>query len=370
MVEKPDAKAANGSVVDIVDRDNKWVGRGLYNGHSRIALRVLTSTQTEEIDEAFFERKITQAVELRRNILRLDTTTDAYRLIHSEADGLSGLVVDKLGNTLVMEFFSSGMYRLKDFIVSALKKYFPESQFFWFADNHVQKQESFVCREPEYALNPETIKENGVIFKVFPGQGHKTGFFADQRENRLQTSQYCEGKSVLDLCCNTGGFSIYAKTLGKAEEVTALDLDEEALAAAKQTASLNKVRIRFVQTDIFPWLRDAIAQGLKFDVVILDPSKLTRDREEVEQALRKYTDMNRLAMQVVANGGMLLTCSCTGLVSEVNFLDSIRRAAWQAGKTAQWVKIAGAGPDHPVMAHAGEGRYLKAVFCRILDGTL
>lgn len=369
MIEKPDQKIPNGCIVDIEDRAGAWAGRGIFNGHSRISLRILTTNQDEPIDEAFFDKKIGLAVDLRKETLNLEASTNAYRLIHGEGDGLSGLIIDKFGKTIVIEFFSSGMYRLKDPIQAILLKHYPEHQITWFAESHVQKQESFNCKEPGYDINPEIINENGLSFKVTPGTGHKTGFFADQRENRLLLSTFCKDKKVLDLCCNSGGFSVYAKALGMAEDVTAIDLDEEVLALARHNASLNKVRIKCVQSDIFPWLRDCIAKGEKFDVVILDPSKLTRDRDEIETALRKYTDMNRLAMQVVCDGGILLTCSCTGLVSEFDFFDSVRKAAWQAGKTAQILKLTGAGPDHPFMAHAGEGRYLKAIFARIHHGT-
>jgi 23S rRNA (cytosine1962-C5)-methyltransferase len=170
---------------------------------------------------------------------------------------------------------------------------------------------------------------------------------------------------VLDLCCNTGGFAVYAKALGEADEVVGVDLDEQALALARQNAGLNQTRVRFVQADLFPWLRDIIGTGQRFDVVVLDPAKQTRDREEIAYALKRYLDMNRLALQAVAPGGIFLTCSCTGLVSETDFLDTIRRAAWQAGRTAQVLSIAGAGADHPFLVHVPEGRYLKAVFCRV-----
>src|SRR5205823_1125576 len=176
---------------------------------------------------------------------------------------------------------------------------------------------------------------------------------------------FCTGRRVLDLCCNSGGFSVYAKALGGASEVVGVDLDEQALAMARQNAGLNQAQVRFVQADLFAWLRDVLPTGNRFDVVVLDPAKMTRDREAVDQALKKYLDMNRLALQAVAPGGIFLTCSCTGLVSEETFLDTLRRAAWQAGRAVQVIKIAGAGGDHPFLAHVQEGRYLKAVFCRV-----
>ncbi len=364
MVEKPATRLPGGTVVDVVDRDGQWAGRGLYNGHSRIALRVLTADPAEALDAAFFARRIARAVSLRRDWLKLDAVTDAYRVVFSEGDELSGLVVDRFGGTLVLEFFAAGMYRFRQAIQDALLAHFPGSGFYWFAEEHVQKQESFDCREPE-APPPGLIAEHGLRFRVAPGSKHKTGFFLDQRDNRRALAAYCAGRRVLDLCCNTGGFAVYAKALGGADEVVGLDLDEQVIGLAKQNANLNQARVRFVQADLFAWLREVVPAGQRFDVVVLDPSKQTRDREEVGYALKRYLDMNRLALQAVAPGGVFLTCSCTGLVSEADFLETLRRAAWQVGRTVQILNISGAAPDHPFLIHAQEGRYLKAVWCRV-----
>ncbi|MET0226157.1 MAG: class I SAM-dependent rRNA methyltransferase [Dokdonella sp.] len=365
MVEKPADKPKPGTIVDIVDREGTFAGRGFYNGHSRIALRVLTADPDEAVDEAFFARKIAAAVALRRELLQLDTVTDAYRLIHSEGDGLSGLVVDRFANTLVIEYFSAGMFKQRDLIRRCLLEHFPDADVYAFAEEHVQKQESFDCAVPP-PPPPTVIHEHGVQFHAAPGTKHKTGFFADQRDNRKTLAEFCAGKRVLDLCCNSGGFGIYAKTIGGADEVVGVDLDEEILEIAERNARLNKVKVRFVQADIFHWLRDAAANNAKqFDVVILDPAKMTRDREQVIPALKKYLDMNKLALGAVKPGGVLLTCSCTGLVSEEQFLDMLRRAAFYANRTVQVLKVSGAGPDHPWQAHVPESRYLKAAFCRV-----
>jgi 23S rRNA (cytosine1962-C5)-methyltransferase len=366
MVEKPTQRLPPGSVVDVVDREGQWVGRGFYNGHSRISLRILSTDPAETIDEGFFIRRLTRAVTLRREWLQLDLASDSYRLVHSEGDELSGLVVDRFGGVVVLEFFSAGMFRFREAIQAALTEHYPGSRFYWFAEEHVQKQESFDCRAPE-PPTPEVIQEHGVRFRVAPGSKHKTGFFLDQRDNRLLLSSFCSRRRVLDLCCNSGGFAVYAKARGGADEVVGVDLDESALALARQNAGLNAVRIRFVQADLFSWLRDVLGQGERFDVVILDPAKQTRDRESVDFALKRYLDMNRLALQAVAPGGLFLTCSCTGLISEADFLDTLRRAAWQAGRSLQILHLSGAGPDHPFLAHVPEGRYLKAVFCRVLS---
>jgi len=369
MIEKPEPRPKPGSVVDIYDRDGTFAGRGFYNGHSRIALRVLTADADEPVDEAFFARKIAQAVQLRRDTLKLDTVTDAYRVVHSEGDGLSGLVVDRFADTLVIEFFSAGMVKQRDLIRRCLLEHFPAAQTYVFAEDHVQKQESFDLAHPS-TPKPTVIHEHGVQFHAAPGSKHKTGFFLDQRDNRKLLAEFCSGGArVLDLCCNSGGFGIYAKTSGGAGEVVGVDLDEDILEIAEQNARLNKVKLRFIQADIFAWLRDIgvnnRANDKRYDVVVLDPAKMTRDRDQVIPALKKYLDMNKLALAAVKPGGIFLSCSCTGLVSEEQFLDMLRRAAFYANRTLQVLKVTGAGADHPWLAHVPESRYLKAAFCRV-----
>ena len=365
LVEKPAQRPKPGSIVDVTGVDGVFIGRGFYNGHSRIALRMLESNPDIEVDAGWFERKLAEAVQLRRDILKLEQTSNAWRVFHSEGDGISGLVVDRYDDLLVVGFFSAGAWRHREWIFNGLRNLFPGCRFHSFADEHVQKQESFDYRDT-LGTEPAVITEHGIRFRADPAGAHKTGFFADQRENRQWLSQQVEGKRVLDLCCNTGGFGITAKTIGGADEVVGIDLDEEILEVAESNARLNKAKVRFVQADIFHWLRDAAANNAKqFDVVILDPAKMTRDREQVIPALKKYLDMNKLALGAVKRGGILLTCSCTGLVSEEQFLDMLRRAAFYAGRTVQVVKVTGAGPDHPWQAHVPESRYLKAAFCRV-----
>ncbi|MCA1714507.1 MAG: class I SAM-dependent rRNA methyltransferase [Gammaproteobacteria bacterium] len=366
LVEKPAARPKPGSIVDIVGVDGEWIGRGFYNGHSRIALRILETDPDIAVDAGWFARKIAAAVSLRRDVLNLDQASDAWRVVHSEGDGLSGLVVDRYADLLVVEFFSAGMFRHREWIYDALRAQFPGCRFHAFADEHVQKQESFDFRGSEPAA-PAIITEHGVRFRADPAAAHKTGFFADQRDNRQWLSTQVAGKRVLDLCCNTGGFAVYAKAKGDADEVVGIDIDADVLAIARGNARLNDAQIKFVQADIFPWLRDAGNAGERFDVVILDPAKMTRDREQVIPALKKYLDMNRLALGVVTPGGLFATFSCTGLVGEDQFLDMLRRAAFYSNRTLQVLKISGAGPDHPFLAQVPESRYLKAVFCRVLD---
>lgn len=363
QVHKPEGRIPPGSVVDVVDAKDRFVGRGFWNGHARIALRLLSANPAEAIDATWIAARIDRAVRLRRELLQLDRDTDAWRVVHSEGDGLSGLIVDRYADILVVEYFAAGMWKFRDAIRDALLAHFPGARLYGFAETHVQKQESFDCRASEPPA-PVAVHEHGLAFHAAPGAGHKTGFFADQRDNRRRFAELARGRRVLDLCCNAGGFAVHAMA-GGAREAVGVDMDAGILDIARTNAAANRLAVDFQQADIFDWLRDAAARGDKYDAVILDPAKLTRDRNKVFDALKKYFAMNRLALDVIPPGGLLLTCSCTGLVSEADFLEMLRRVAINAGREIQILEVRGAGADHPVRADVPESRYLKAVFCRV-----
>jgi len=363
QVHKPESRLPPGSVVEVQDAKGRFVGRGFWNGHARIALRLLSKSADDNIDAEWIAERITRAVQLRREWLQLDQASDAWRVVHSEGDGLSGLIVDRYADILVIEYFAAGMWKFRDAIHAALLSHFPDARLYWFAESHVQKQESFDCRSPDVPEAVE-IREHGLRFHAAPGSGHKTGFFADQRDNRKRFAELAKGRRVLDLCCNAGGFAVHAMAAG-ASEAIGVDMDAGILEVARANAEANKVSVNFEQADIFDWVRAAVARGEQYDAVILDPAKLTRDRNRVMDALKKYFAMNRMALDVIPPGGLLLTCSCTGLVSEGDFLEMLRRVALNAGREIQVLQTSGAGPDHPFLTDVTEGRYLKAVFCRV-----
>jgi 23S rRNA (cytosine1962-C5)-methyltransferase len=219
------------------------------------------------------------------------------------------------------------------------------------------------AQQPE--IGRLVIREHGIRYRVDAAGGHKTGFFCDQRDNRRRLATLCRDATVLDLCCYTGGFSLCAKLPGGAREVTGVDLDEAAIALAKENANLNQTRIDFVHSDAFAYLRLMIANGRRFDTVVLDPPKLAATRNDVEDALRKYNDLNALAMQVVRSDGILMTCSCSGLVSRQLFTETVFRAARRAGVSLQIFDQTGAGPDHPMMMNCPESEYLKVLWLRV-----
>ena len=353
------ARLAPGSVADVVDAQGRFLARGFWNGHARIGLRVLTRDAGERIDEPWLAARIEAACALRER-LGLAGREAAARLVHVEGDGLPGLVVDRYADLLVIEYFAAGMWRLRAAIEDALRARHPGAALYHFAEAHVQKQESFDCA-PLPAPAPREIHEHGLCFTVRPGSRHKTGFYVDQRENRARLRAWARG-AMLDLCCHSGGFALNAAHAGCA--ATGVDLDAEVLDLARANAARNGLQAEFVAADLFEYLQQALAQGRRWDTVVLDPARLTRDAARREQALRTYVAMNTLALRVLAPQGLLLSCSCTGVVSEPDFLEALRRAAALAGRTLQVLHVGGAAPDHAWRIDAPEGRYLKAVFAR------
>jgi 23S rRNA (cytosine1962-C5)-methyltransferase len=378
-----DREAAAGDLVEVLDADRQRVGYGLFNPKSELALRML-SRGDDLPDTAWWRHQLQQAVKLRREILKLDEAGDAYRLVHAEGDGLSGLVIDKLGDVLSVECFSVGMYQRAVAIVELLAPLVGAKHYLIRGGPATLAQEGFEAAELTSPELPRrvTIQEFGTRFRVDFAAGHKTGFFCDQRDNRQLLASFCKDKSVLDLCCYTGGFAIQAKKLGGATEVIGVDLDVEPLELAKENANLNQVRIKFAQSDAFAYIRDMMAGDRQFDVVVLDPPKLIRSRAELEEGTRKHFDLNRLAMRLVAPGGIMLSCTCAGLLSQDEFLRLIYASARQAGRQiapatadrgarhavrqVQILAKTGAAADHPVATNCPETEYLQAVFMRLL----
>ena len=373
-----------GDLVVVYYGDGLRLGYGVFNPKSEIVVRML-QWDGDPPGESFWEQRLSEAVALRRDILRLDQVTDAYRLVHAEADGLSGIVIDRIGETLSTEVFSLAMWQRAEEITTRMALRCGLNHWTIRTAPQTLAQEGFIAEAKSSPGFPERtlIHEHGTRFRVRFAGGHKTGFFCDQRDNRQMLAGFCEGRSVLDLCCYSGGFAVQAKRLGKAAEVTAVDLDEQPLQLARENANLNQVRIQFVQADAFAYMRDMLRLNRQYDVVVLDPPKLITCRQELEEGTQKHFDLNRLAMQLVKPGGVLLSCTCAGLLSTDEFLRLLSAAARQAGpllpgqftpngkpkhaaRTLQFLARTGAALDHPVASHCPEGEYLKAVWMRIL----
>ncbi|MDA8243251.1 MAG: class I SAM-dependent rRNA methyltransferase [Elusimicrobia bacterium] len=366
MIDTAD-RAEPGQLVAVYDKNGNPYGTAIYNPHSQITLRIISRGNPEEfrLDE-FFDEKVSRAVSLRRDVLKLPERTDAYRLVHDFADGLPGLTADVYRDQIVLEFYSLGMYRLWPNLQAAFKKHFPEASFHHRATSYTQEMEGFKIKPEPGQARKTRITENGVQFELDLRSGFKTGFFCDQRDNRLYASQFAAGKKMLDICAYTGGFGVYAGRLGGAESVTCVELDPEASEASRRNGNINKVKVDAVCADAFTYMRQMIDLKRRFGLVVLDPYKLVSSREERDKGIFKYRDFNRIALALVEEGGVFVTCSCSGMVSMEEFSFILRGAAANAGRRVQILKKAGAGPDHPVAADYPEGEYLKCIFCRVL----
>jgi len=376
MLAGPYEDLSPGTLVEAINRDGRYVGRGFYNSHSEITLRLLTEDPNVFPNERWFRQKISEAIGFRDQTLNLKEKTNAYRIIHSEGDGLSGLVVDRFAQFMVLELFSAGMHRHLEWVRKALLEHFPESEFVVRADRRSERHEGLNMDgpPPSQKANSLVIKEGRAKFHVDLRSEHKTGFFLDQRENRARVADLCRGEDLFDGFCYTGGFAISAALAG-ARTVEAVDLDEQAIGAAQRNERLNGLDkskskvVHFIHGNVFNVLRAHRVARRKFSRIVLDPAKLAITKQEIPKAMTAYADMNRLAMDCLKPGGLLVSCSCTGLVDEEDFLMALRAAAAETNVEQQIFHIAGAAPDHPFVVRVPEGRYLKVVYSRVSPHT-
>jgi 23S rRNA (cytosine1962-C5)-methyltransferase len=368
MLDGPRGAASpnHGDIVRVVDRDDVQLGYALWNGRSQISLRFLSRLDKPPGLE-FWTQRIAQATALRTKFLTLDRETNAYRVIHAEGDGLSGLIVDRYDDVLSVQVFSLGMYQRMGPILALIAEALGTVHFRVEVDDRIAQQEDFSGRPLASPQLPPrvTVTEHGIRYRIHFEEGHKTGFFCDQRDNRREIARFCRDQTMLDLCCYTGGFGLNALLRGQAKEVTCVDLDEKAVALARENGNANQVRLEVVHADAFGYARQMSVNGKTFNVVVLDPPKLIPDRDEIAPGKRKYFDLNVLAMKLVEPGGLLVTCSCSGLLDSAEFLALLGAAARKAERHVQLLSLAGAAPDHPVALSALEGSYLKVAWLRI-----
>ncbi|HEX5802379.1 MAG TPA: class I SAM-dependent methyltransferase [Azospira sp.] len=369
-VERLDGRARSGDTVEVVDANGRPLAKAAWSPHSQIRARVWSFDADETIDDAFFKRRVAAAVARRQAMPQL-AGQDGMRLLHGESDGLPGFIADRYGDTICLQLTAAGPDKWRKAIVGALVKATEALgvvRIYERSDSDVRKLEGLEPvtgwahgEAPGEALS---IDENGVRLGVDVVAGHKTGFYLDQRDNRLLTRALASGKSVLNCFCYTGGFSLQALA-GGAASVLSIDSSGPALAGARanlaQNPQLDAGRAEWLEADVFDALRVFRKENRKFDLIVLDPPKFAPSAAHAERAARAYKDINLLGFRLLNPGGYLLTYSCSGGIGLELFQKIVAGAAVDAGRDARILQRLSAGPDHPVALHFPEGEYLKGL---------
>ncbi|MCD8038958.1 MAG: class I SAM-dependent rRNA methyltransferase [Lachnospiraceae bacterium] len=354
----------NGDIVTLHDFDGYVMGRGFINQNSKIRVRMMTRRPDQEIDEAFLKRRVKAAWDYRKDTV----DTSSCRVIFGEADFLPGFVADKYGDVLVVQSLALGMERFKEKLVSILKDVLLEDGIkirgvYERSDAREREKEGLARVKgfigEAFDTNVEIV-ENGVHYMVDVENGQKTGFFLDQKYNRLAIQKLCRGKRVLDCFTHMGTFALNAGIAG-AREVTGLDISEFALQQARDNAALNRLQdiVTFRCADVLDELPRLAGQGEQYDVVILDPPAFTKSREATKNAIRGYREINRKGLMLVKDGGYLATCSCSHFMTQELFAKTIREAAASVHKRLRQAEFRTQAPDHPILWAADESYYLK-----------
>lgn len=356
----------DGDVVEVLDSRLSFVALGFFNARSRITVRVLTRDRNETVDAAFFRRRLQAAWDYRRAM----GFSNACRVVFGESDGLPGLTVDKFGDYLSVQILSLGMDRIKQALVTALVDILKPTGIYERNDVPVREKEGLLQTTGVlYGEVPplvEILEHEARMLVDIPG-GQKTGHFLDQQENRGRIKPYCPGRSVLDLCSHTGGFAIHAALYGAAS-VEAVDVSESALEMLRRNAALNGVeeKIVFNAANVFDLMKAYDEREKRFDTVICDPPAFAKSKKALEAAYRGYKELNLRCMRVTAPGGFLITCSCSQFMTPELFLQMLRDAAADSGRTVRLLETLVQSRDHPAALNAEQSLYLKGYILQVL----
>ncbi|MBQ6293080.1 MAG: class I SAM-dependent rRNA methyltransferase [Lachnospiraceae bacterium] len=361
----------NGGLVDVVSLKGKYLGTGFLSESSKIRIRIISRNANDTFDEAFWRRRLSYAWNYRKTVMRDDIS--ACRIIFGEADQFPGLTVDRYGEILVTQTLSLGMEKRKDLIFPLLVQVLREdgqkiSGIFERNDVAIRGLEGLPENKGWYVLPGESVPdsavteivENGVRYKVDVENGQKTGFFLDQKYNRLEVARLARGHRVLDCFTHTGSFAMNA-VMGGAVSATAVDVSASAIEMAKENARLNGLedRMDFIVADVFDLLPKLEEEGSPYDFIILDPPAFTKSRKTVNNALRGYKEINKRAMHLLPRGGYLATCSCSHFADEEHFKAMLAEAAAEAGVSLRQIEGRKQSPDHPILWGVPETDYLK-----------
>lgn len=353
-----------GALVELRDRKDTFLGIGYINPHSLIAIRILTR-QREPVDREFFRKRIIAALEYRKRFLN---EGDAFRVIFSEGDMLPGLIVDKYGTCLSIQILTMGMDKLSEVIIPLLDEILSPSVIVLRNDSPSRlleglKQEKRVIKGA--IGEAPVIREESVFLAVDPLLGQKTGFFLDQRENRIAFSSLSTGGEGLDLFCYSGAWSIHLAKKGV--RIAAIDESESALSLARRNAELNNLsgRCTFIKADVFEFLSGEVSGGRRYDCIVLDPPAFVKSASGIKQAVRGYREINSRAMKLLKRGGLLATSSCSHHIDMEAFTEMLRSSAKDAGRAVRIVEMRSQARDHPVLLSMPETEYLKCAFLEV-----
>lgn len=352
-----------GSVVEVYTK-NDFIGIGYINPHSLISVRLLTR-EKEQIDRDFFFKRIKAAMDFRKRFLLDDSS---FRVVYSEGDLLPGLIVDKYSDCIVIQFLTLGMDKMKDVIIDIIDDIFSPSTIVIRNDSHSRILEGLPMEKGIIKGSLEmipVINEGGVFFEVDPISGQKTGFFLDQRENRIALRSYIKGGIGLDLFCYTGSWGLHLSKNGS--HVIFVDSSEKAISMVKRNAELNNLvdRSEFIIEDVFDFLKKEASDGNLYDFIILDPPAFVKSKSRISEALRGYREINSLAMKIVRKNGILATSSCSYHIDRTAFIDMLRNAARDSGRNARIIENRMQSRDHPILLTVPETDYLKCVFLEL-----
>lgn len=372
-IDRIEGTYENGDIVEIHDFDDYFMGYGFINDHSKIRVRLLSRWKEDIPGPELLEKRVRAAWEYRKSVI----DTSSCRLIFGEADFLSGIVIDKFSDVLVVESLALGIDRMKEEILETLRKVLLEDGIsirgvYERSEARVRLKEGMEPRKGFIGEPFDTdveIEENGLKFLVDVAEGQKTGYFLDQKCNRAAIRRICRGKKVLDCFTHTGTFALNAAASG-ASEVTAVDISGTAIERARKNAALNGLsdRINFLCEDVFDLLPRLEERGERYDVVILDPPAFTKSRETVKQAVKGYRDINMRGLRLVKDGGFLVTCSCSHFLTPELMEKTIREAAAAAGhRRLRQAEFRQQAPDHPILWAADESYYLKFYIFQVCD---
>jgi len=366
-IHQVDETLASGATVDLLSSEGHFLARAFYSPTSQIRARVWTF-KDEPVDKEFFRRKIKAAIEVRHR-LQVESHSNAYRLIHAESDGIAGLIVDRYADVLVLQSLTTGSEFWKETIADILVEETGIQNIYERSDADVRELEGLPSITGILRGKMDdarvTIHEFGLKFIVDIQQGHKTGFYLDQRENRHRVGEFVKERDVLNCFCYTGGFSIHALA-GGAKSVLSVDSSADALALLAENITVNNLhaeRHTALEGDVFQLLRKFRDENRSFDMIILDPPKFAPTAAHAEKASRAYKDINLLAFKLLRHGGLLFTYSCSGGIDAALFQKIVASAALDAGTDATMIEHLSQGSDHPVSLHFPEGAYLKGLVC-------